>query len=108
MDGQRGDGGRVRTEIERGRVGARDAADASNNPVDSAMSLGDWGADVVKIERIEGDPMRSVIRNGLSPAADGVAVDHEGVRHQLGTDAVDLGAFRTVQGMTNDGAVAVI
>ena len=41
-------------------------------------------------------------------AADGIAVDDERVRQQLGTDAVRLSAFRATQPMANDGAVAMI
>src|SRR4051794_39848983 len=37
-----------------------------------AAALGDWGANVVKIEQIKGDPMRSIIALGLSPAAEGI------------------------------------
>jgi hypothetical protein len=41
-------------------------------------------------------------------AADGVAVDDEHVRQQFWADAARLGAFRAVQWMANEGAVAVL
>ncbi|BCO33647.1 hypothetical protein JMUB5695_00078 [Mycobacterium heckeshornense] len=41
-------------------------------------------------------------------AADGVAVHDEVVRYQLRAGARVLGALRSAQAMTNDGAVAVI
>jgi crotonobetainyl-CoA:carnitine CoA-transferase CaiB-like acyl-CoA transferase len=37
----------------------------------AAAALADWGAEVVKIERPGGDPMRAVMRDGLVPDADG-------------------------------------
>ena len=37
----------------------------------AAAALADWGAEVVKIERPGGDPLRAVLRDGLVADADG-------------------------------------
>jgi crotonobetainyl-CoA:carnitine CoA-transferase CaiB-like acyl-CoA transferase len=34
------------------------------------MWLGEWGADVIRVEPIEGDPLRGIMRTGVLPVAD--------------------------------------
>ncbi len=56
----------------------------------AAAALADWGADVVKIERLEGDAMRSIIRNGLVPDADGTDYMFELVNRNKRGIALDV------------------
>ena len=37
----------------------------------AAAVLADWGADVVKVERLQGDAMRGIIGSGMVPSSDG-------------------------------------
>jgi crotonobetainyl-CoA:carnitine CoA-transferase CaiB-like acyl-CoA transferase len=54
--------------------------------------LADWGADVIKVERLEGDPMRSIIKNNLVPSADGFDYLYELVNRNKRGVALDLGS----------------
>src|SRR3974377_375704 len=56
----------------------------------AAAVLADWGADVIKIERPEGDPMRQIIKNNLGADADGDASLFQLVNRNKGGVAVDV------------------
>ncbi len=56
----------------------------------SCAVLADWGADVVKIERPEGDPMRLIIRQGLVPDVDGYDYLYQLVNRNKRGVAIDV------------------
>jgi crotonobetainyl-CoA:carnitine CoA-transferase CaiB-like acyl-CoA transferase len=58
----------------------------------AAAILADWGADVVKVERLDGDAMRGIIGNGMVPTVDGVDFLFELVNRNKRGIALDIEA----------------
>ena len=57
----------------------------------AATVLGDWGADVIKIEHpVRGDPMRGLVTSGLIPGARGVNFFVEHLSRNKRSIGVDL------------------
>lgn len=56
----------------------------------AAAILGDWGADVVKVERLDGDAMRGIIGSGMVPTVDGVDFLFELVNRNKRGIALDI------------------
>ncbi len=54
--------------------------------------LADWGADVVKVERLDGDPMRLIMKNNMVPDADGFDYLFEAVNRNKRGVALDIGS----------------
>ncbi|MEW1931360.1 CoA transferase [Rhodococcus sp. NPDC079359] len=57
----------------------------------AAAALADFGADVVKIERVEGDAMRAIIPSGMVPSKDGYDFLFELVNRNKRGIALDIG-----------------
>ncbi len=58
----------------------------------SCAVLADWGADVVKVERLDGDPMRLIMKNNMVPDADGFDYLFEAVNRNKRGVALDIGS----------------
>lgn len=56
----------------------------------AGAALADYGADVIKVERLAGDPIRSIIARGMVPSADGVDFLFEIANRNKRTIALDI------------------
>lgn len=56
----------------------------------AAAVLAEFGADVIKVERVSGDPQRALVSGGVVPEIQGINVNHEQVNRGKRSITVDL------------------